>query len=143
MRAVHLAELRAGVWTRPDNLGFDRTAGRAADRAGAASWWTARPEEDPKALARRLFAPDRWQAEARRRVAALEGATDGLAAGLGRDSLATAFATGALALRHIRGDPLLPPPLLPAGWLGPDLRTAYRRFQTEFSRAARGWFRTR
>jgi phenylacetic acid degradation operon negative regulatory protein len=131
MRAAHLAELRPGVWTRPDNLG--------GTRPGGASWWTGTPEEDPAALARRLFATERWQADARRRIDALAAATGALGDGLVRE----AFVTGAAALRHVRADPLLPPPLLPADWPGAELRAAYGRFQTEFTRAARTWFRAR
>jgi phenylacetic acid degradation operon negative regulatory protein len=131
MRTAHLAELRAGVWTRPDNLPGPRPA--------VATWWTGRPDDDPAALARRLFGTDRWQARGVRLVREVEAATDALADGLVRE----AFVTGAAALRHVRADPLLPPALLPPDWPGAELRASYRRFQTEFTRAARTWFRTR
>jgi phenylacetic acid degradation operon negative regulatory protein len=134
MRRAHLAELREGVWTRPANL--------EVARADGVTWWGARPEADPVELASRLFHLDRWQARAARRLRALESATASL--GAGEDGLvAAAFLTGADALRHVRSDPVLPARLLPADWLGADLRAAYRRFQVQFTRAAGAWFRDR
>jgi phenylacetic acid degradation operon negative regulatory protein len=119
MRRLRFAELRGGVWTRPDNLPEESAPGEAWATARAqCTWWTG--------------APDDWATRARdlaRRVGAL---TDDLEAG--RDAaLAPGFVAGAAALQHARRDPILPVELLPAAWPGDDLRTGYARFQRAFA----------
>src|SRR4051812_36382177 len=57
MRRVRMAEVRAGMWARPDNLpraSAPDDAWRVADAQCA--WWTAEPDDDPAALAEDLFA---------------------------------------------------------------------------------------
>ena len=132
LRRAGLAEWREGVWIRPANVTFDEPPG--------CEWLDVHPDVDARALAARLFAPDAWRAEAMRRIAALDAATARLAYD-GADALAPAFVAGALALRHVRADPLLPPELLPAPWPGDALRAAYVTYQREFAAVARVWFR--
>src|SRR6478609_6933740 len=117
LRRAGLAEWREGVWIRPANVTFDEPPG--------CEWLDVHPDVDARALAARLFAPGAWRAEAMRRT----------------DALAPAFVAGALALRHVRADPLLPPELLPAPWPGDALRAAYVTYQREFAAVARVWFR--
>jgi phenylacetic acid degradation operon negative regulatory protein len=133
MRRLRFAELRPGVWTRPDNLPEESAPADAWTTARSqCTWWAATPDDDPAALAERLFAPDEWATRARavsQRVGAL---TDDLEAGHDA-ALAAGFVAGAAALQHARRDPILPVELLPADWPGPALRAAYARFQRAFS----------
>jgi phenylacetic acid degradation operon negative regulatory protein len=132
LRRARLAEWREGVWLRPDNVPV-REDPRAA-------WLTARPDDDPVALARRLFAPETWDTEARRLATHLDRATRALRRE-GTAAIAPAFLAGAAVLRHIRSDPLLPDALLPAGWSGGTLRAEYTGYRDEFAVVARDWFR--
>lgn len=134
LRRARLAEWREGVWLRPDNVEI------AEDPRAA--WLEARPDDDPVGLARRLFAPQRWDEEARRLAAHLDRATSALRRH-GTDAIAPAFLAGAAVLRHIRSDPLLPDALLPAAWSATTLRAQYRAYRDEFALVAREWFRTR
>lgn len=137
MPALHHAELREGVWTRPDNL----PAGEAqAVLERQCMVWRGRPDDDPMTLADRLFAPERWAARAMQlldRVDAVIASLQDGDAGLDPDG----FVTGAATLRHVRADPLLPAALLPAGWPGDALRAAYGAYRERFGDAATEWFR--
>jgi phenylacetic acid degradation operon negative regulatory protein len=146
MRRLRCAELREGVWTRPDNL----PRGAAAEEAWRVAqeqceWWSGRPDDDPADLAARLFGPDDWAREARALVEELELATVAVRGVSVADStdhaLADAFVAGAAAVAHLRADPLLPAELCPAPWPGADLRQAYGAYERTFSTALRGWFR--
>lgn len=138
MRRLHLGERREGVWMRPDNLALD-VPGAVRQQC---EWLDARPDDDPVALASRLFRPDRWARRADALQSRLAELTGSLSAG-DHDSVAGAFVAGAAALRHIGLDPLLPPELLPADWPGEALRAEYARYQRAFDRVARAWFRER
>jgi phenylacetic acid degradation operon negative regulatory protein len=136
MRRFHFAERREGVWLRPDNLELDipevirRQCG----------WLSARPDDDPVALAARLFRPDRWARRANTLSERLATMTSGLARGE-PGLVAEAFVAGAAALRHIGSDPLLPRELLPQAWPGTALRDQYATYQRSFNTAAGAWFR--
>nr|MBA2282852.1 hypothetical protein [Acidimicrobiia bacterium] len=58
-----------------------------------------------------------------------------------RGALAAGFVLSAAVLRALQSDPLLPPPLLPAGWPGPALRDDYDRYDAAYRRVLRAWFR--
>ncbi|MGQ0823475.1 MAG: PaaX family transcriptional regulator C-terminal domain-containing protein [Actinomycetota bacterium] len=140
MRRCRFAELREGLWVRPDNV--PRAAAPAAAWHVAdeqCTWWTGRPEEDPLELAAALFAAPDWARHARALRTRLAVVTTKLP-GSERD-LADAFLVGAAALAHIRADPLLPRALCPEPWSGEELRAAYLGYQQRFSAAARAWFR--
>ncbi|MBP2194394.1 PaaX family transcriptional regulator C-terminal domain-containing protein [Nocardia goodfellowii] len=118
MRANKLAELREGVWTRPDNIAI--TLGRDATRRIAQ--FRAEPQSAPMKLAESLFRPKNWARDAERLLRAFESGK----------TMADRFEVAAAAVRHILDDPLLPEPLLPANWPGPRLRAEYEGFRTEF-----------
>jgi phenylacetic acid degradation operon negative regulatory protein len=132
LRRARMAEWREGVWIRPDNV--------AIAESSACEWLDVRPDADPVALAAELFAPAHWRDVATDLVRGLRDATAALAAEP-TTALAPAFLAGAAALRHVRGDPLLPDELLPAPWPGDELRAAYVAYQREFAAVARAWFR--
>jgi phenylacetic acid degradation operon negative regulatory protein len=112
-----LAELREGVWTRPANL--RRAAAYSSDPV--LTCFRARPDEDPAELAARLWDLDTWAKEGEDLLGLLDSTTDA----------AQRLAVAANVVRHLTADPLLPGPLLPGGWPGPALRTAYAAYQRE------------
>lgn len=134
MRHLRHAELRDGVWIRPDNLPRASAAEEwwtIADEQ--CDWWTATPHDDPGDL----FGAADWASRANRlreRLVRMTGALD-------EDHLADAFVTGAAALSHIRSDPLLPEELANAG-LGDGLRVAYGKYEAAFSEVIQEWFRS-
>jgi phenylacetic acid degradation operon negative regulatory protein len=140
MRHVRFAEVREGLWTRPDNLPRASAAPEWWDVVdGQCTWWTARPEGDAAALAFEIFEAQQWADAASTATAALGSATRALV-GSGDDALATAFVAGASALTHVRADPMLPAELVdPAA--GTALRAAYVAWENAFSAAVRAWFR--
>lgn len=133
---ARLAELREGVWLRPDNL----DGGAARPVATELRWSVAIPEGDAAALAAELWDLQAWAATAaslRRRMAAL---VRPLEAG-DRSPLADGFVVSADVLRHLQADPLLPQELLPAAWPGAALRADYDRYDRAYRAVLRDWFR--
>lgn len=142
MRRLHLAELREGVWTRPDNLpaAAQPAAARAVVEAQCALW-QATPPDDAVALVGELFDPAGWARRADELATRLDAAAVSLAEGES-GLMAEAFVVGAAVLIHVRADPLLPPALLPAPWPGTDLRARYQSYRRAFAAATASWFRT-
>lgn len=117
LAGARLAELREGVWTRPANL--RRAPSYAGDSVLAS--FRARPDDDPRQLARELWDLADWAAVGRdllRRLARTKAP-------------APRLAVAAHVVRHLTADPLLPRELLPADWPGAELRTAYADYQAE------------
>ncbi len=117
LAGARLAELREGVWTRPANL--RRVASYAGDPV--LTTFRSRPDVDPADLARSLWDLAGWATGGRDLLRRLERTT----------KPAPRLAVAAHIVRHLTADPLLPPSLLPAGWPGQDLRTAYAAYQAE------------
>ncbi|WP_377319956.1 PaaX domain-containing protein, C- domain protein [Pimelobacter simplex] len=117
LASYRLAELREGVWTRPANL---RRAREYADDE-VLSTFRVTPDEDPVALAARLWDLGAWAAEGRALLARLAATPEP----------AARLAVAAHVVRHLAADPLLPAALLPAGWPAGDMRTAYAGYQDE------------
>ncbi|WP_328548634.1 PaaX family transcriptional regulator C-terminal domain-containing protein [Streptomyces platensis] len=117
MAALRLAELREGSWLRPANL--DRP--RPAVVTDQCTWFTGTPDDEPAALAGRLWDLTGWAGRARALSAALDRA----------GPHADRFTVAAAALRHLLADPLLPADLLPENWPGEQLRRKYAEFETE------------
>lgn len=137
-RGLRLAELREGVWARPDNL--PPLPGGQAEAVVAAQCerWTATPAADEAALARRLWDLDGWSDRADRLMAALDHTGPRLARGEDA-TLPEAFVLSAAVLRHLQSDPLLPDALLPAGWPGPALRASHRDWRRRFEATWEAW----
>ncbi len=119
---ARLAELREGVWTRPANLR------RAPAYAGnpVLTTFRATTDEDPVALAARLWDLDAWSEAGRDHVRRLDEARDP----------ADRLAEAALLVRHLSTDPLLPEALLPTGWPGGEMRATYAAYQQELRELA-------
>src|SRR5688500_1506370 len=113
-----LAELREGVWMRPDNL--DRAW--PDDLAAVSRRVTVRPLEDAAELAAELWDLEGWAAQGRALLDAIDAAE---AAG----DRSAGFAAVVTGVRHLTSDPLLPAELLPDDWPGARLRTAYDDFR--------------
>jgi phenylacetic acid degradation operon negative regulatory protein len=132
LTASRLAEQREGVWLRPANLPLDPAVIGHADVVA----YTARPEVPPGPLAADLFDLAGWAAGADRLLALLA-----VTRVEGPDDLAGGFVRSAAVVRHLAADPLLPDPLLPAGWPGPVLRDAYRTWDARYREVLRAWGR--
>ncbi|MGV0834090.1 PaaX family transcriptional regulator C-terminal domain-containing protein [Mycolicibacterium thermoresistibile] len=112
------AELREGVWLRPDNL----PAELAPDIEQRVHRLHAR-DDDPVALARRLWDLPGWAATGEQLLDEMAGAAD----------VPARFVVAARMVRHLLADPVLPDALLPAEWPGTAVREAYRGFAAELA----------
>lgn len=116
------AELREGVWLRPDNLDH-----QAEDSTlGQCTFFTCQ-YPDSQDLVDRLWDLEEWADIARELDAALDETTD----------LKSGFLWIAEAVRHLRLDPYLPPELLPGDWPGPRLHERYAAFRDQFAQRLR------
>lgn len=139
--ALHLAELREGVWIRPDNLDPQRfpTSRVVLDQQctqfhGAATDITAEQ-------VRSLFSLGAWADDACGLIDAMNAA---LETGNREDSaerFTYEFALSIAVVRHLQLDPLLPVELTGDKWPGRALRSTYRRFDHAFKQKMNGAFR--
>lgn len=138
MRSLRLAELRDGVWMRPDNLA-GWPSGPAADVVRSqCRWLSAVPDDEPGGLAAELWDLGGWA----QRACSLLEAANGLRPELERgatEGLAPGFLLSAAVLRHLQADPLLPPQLLPADWPGQELRDGYDVFDRAYRAVLAAW----
>lgn len=111
-------ELREGVWLRPDNLDVDLTASVRSKARVLRSY-----DEDPAQLAAQLWDLRAWAAAADHLLDRMTTAGD----------VPGRFAVAAGMVRHLLADPVLPEELLPPGWPGDRLRSAYADFATELA----------
>ena len=131
LRQQRLAELREGVWVRPDNL--------PAITHPECVWVTGTLDETIDVAA--LFGTDEWASVARELLDDLAATAPRLAA-RDADVLAETFVIAAAATRHLTLDPLLPRELLPRDWPGDALREAYDAYQSDFTATWRQWFKS-
>lgn len=136
MRDLRMAELREGVWLRPDNL-----AARALPEVAGRCLWLAATPEGPATLAASVWDLAGWARHAQRLRTEMDDVFADLDAGR-TDALAPAFVLSAAVLRHFQADPLLPAELLPDGWPGAALRVEYDRYDAAFLAVWRAWFRS-
>ncbi len=141
MSAGRRAELREGVWLRPDNLGRGTWAGGEAEVVARQCRTFATRPDHPAAMAEELWDLDGWAARGRTLLASVERGAEQLARH-GVDALADTFVLSADVLRHLLADPLLPGALLPTGWPGRPLRRSYEEFDTAFTTAWTDWYRS-
>lgn len=138
LSALRLAEVREGIWVRPDNLAADRSpdAKRVARRW--CTWWRgARPDPAPDVDG--VWSLAGWAMAARRLQDDMAELIEPLEAGQ-QDGLAEGFVTSAAVLRLLQADPLLPRALLPSGWPGDALRVDYDRYDRAYRAVLRAWF---
>jgi phenylacetic acid degradation operon negative regulatory protein len=138
LATLRLAEVREGVWARPDNLDVDRSPEAAAVARAQCRWWRgAQPAPPPDPTV--LWDLAGWAADAAALVVEMTELQDPLDAH-DRAALGPGFVTSAAVLRHLQADPLLPVPLLPKGWPGDELRAAYDRYDAAYRAVLRDWF---
>jgi len=141
MRLLHLAQAREGVWLRPDNLGAGESGEAETVVAAQCRRFRVHPDdEEPRALAGRLWDLGRWAKRAVHLRAEMDGLVGRLETG-DTDALAPGFVTSAGVLRHFLADPLLPSSLVPDQWPGGALRADYDRYDRAFKATWREWFR--
>lgn len=130
MRAQRFAELREGVWLRPDNVAVERDP---------SCIWIVGTNDEPIDVGD-LFGLDEWAETARALLGELERTVPSLRE---RDAsaLGETFIVAAATTRHLTVDPLLPAELLPTGWPGEELRRAYDDYQAQFAATWRAWFK--
>jgi phenylacetic acid degradation operon negative regulatory protein len=116
------AELREGVWMRPDNLD-PKPVGVLGDEVRSRLRVLRARDDDPVGLARQLWDLPGW---ARTGHELLEAMTKA-------DDVPARFVVAAAMVRHLLTDPMLPGDLLPSGWPGPALRTRYQSFAAELT----------
>jgi phenylacetic acid degradation operon negative regulatory protein len=127
--ALHLAELREGVWTRPANLDPDRLPGSRAVLDRQCLRFRDAACDMPAAAVRDLFGLDGWAHDTRRLTTAM---ADELA-DAGDDPPVYQFLLSIAVVRHLLLDPVLPVALLPPDWPAENLRRTYRRFDETFN----------
>lgn len=137
--ALHLAELREGIWFRPDNLDRDRLPTLRAVLDRQCVHFHGAETDIPAGTVKSLFRLDDWAADARRLTAVMSEELDIEAAGA--DDFRYQFALSIAAVRHLQLDALLPTELIPRQWPASALRNTYRRFDAEFKHRLNTAFR--
>lgn len=141
MAALHLAELRDGVWVRPDNLVGEPRPG-SSSAGGACHWFLGNPVHAPGGdeteLAASLWDLDGWVRTAQELRRSMHELLGPLRAGEPQ-ALAPGFVLSAAVLRHFLADPLLPRELLPRHWPGRALRDDYDRYDAAYRALLREW----
>ena len=139
--ALHLAELREGVWIRPDNLDPQRfpTFREVLDQQcihfhGAATDITADK-------VRSLFSLGEWADDAGVLIDAMDAALNGSKRDESTESFTYEFALSIAVVRHLQLDPLLPVEFNGDHWPGNALRGTYRRFDHAFKQRINRAFR--
>ncbi len=135
LASLKLAELREGVWLRPDNLGTTRAP--STDLV----WATVVPDTDPGDLVAALWDLDDWADEARRLCLGLADSAAAFAAD-DDEMLTPGFVLAAAVLRHLLADPALPAELAPPDWPAAGLRGVYDDFEAAYQALLRRFFRS-
>lgn len=137
--ALHLAELREGVWLRPDNLNRNRLPALREILDQQCVHFHGAQTGIPAADVTSLFDLEDWAVDARRLTNAMRDEID--VEGGGADVFTYHFALSIAAVRHLELDPLLPVELIPRQWPAHTLRSTYRRFDEVFKRRLNAAFR--
>jgi phenylacetic acid degradation operon negative regulatory protein len=135
LTAARLAELREGVWLRPDNLDASIELPVPADQV---RWFRSFPTDDPVTLAGALWDLPAWAEEAARLREDMGELIEPLEEGDPR-VLREGFVLSAAVLRQFQVDPLLPAELLPPDWPGGALRKEYDRYDAAYRALLLTW----
>jgi phenylacetic acid degradation operon negative regulatory protein len=133
--ALHLAEIREGVWIRPDNLDPQRLPSSRAVLDAQCVHFHGADSDITVDATRSLFALDSWGDDARSLILAMNDELDTVRQEADEIAALTyQFALSIAVVRHLQLDPLLPAALIPPDWPAATLRNAYRRFDDSFKR---------
>jgi phenylacetic acid degradation operon negative regulatory protein len=139
--ALHLAELREGVWIRPDNLDPQRLPTSRAVLDQQCTHFHGAATDITADKMRSLFSLDEWTADARELTEAMDVALNPSKRDDSAESFRYEFALSIAVVRHLQLDPLLPVELIPEHWPGHTLRSTYRRFDDAFKQRMNSVFR--
>ena len=139
--ALHLAELREGVWIRPDNLDPQRfPTFRAVLDHQCIHFHGAATDITPDKV-RSIFSLGEWADDARALIEAMDVALETGKRDDSTETITREFALSIAVVRHLQLDPLLPVELIGEHWPGHTLRSTYRRFDHAFKQRMDGAFR--
>jgi len=131
LRVLRLANLQPGVWVRPNNLDLSLEEVLREYGLDKEVIWAIGPLHHGRSdasLARDLFDLEDLARQIDRACRDLKTSARRLST-LPRDrALAESFLVGGRAIKALFGDPLLPPPLLPALWRGEELRARFAAY---------------
>jgi phenylacetic acid degradation operon negative regulatory protein len=133
--ALHLAELREGVWIRPDNLDPQRLPTSRAVLDQQCTHFHGAATDITADKMRSLFALDQWADDASVLIEAMNDALGTRDRDDSAENIRNEFALSIAVVRHLQLDPLLPVELIPDRWPGRGLRGTYRRFDKAFKRS--------
>jgi len=140
--ALHLAELREGVWIRPDNLDPQRLPASQAVLDQQCTHFHGAATDITAEQVRSVFSLDDWADDARALIEAMDvQLKPGKRSGSPED-FRYEFALSIAVVRHLQLDPLLPVELVGDGWPSYALRSTYRRFDHAFKRRMNSAFRS-
>jgi phenylacetic acid degradation operon negative regulatory protein len=138
--ALHLAELREGVWIRPDNLDPQRLPTSRAVLDHQCTHFHGAATDITAGTMQSLFCLDAWAEDARILIDAMNDELDATGSDT-TERFTYRFALSIAVVRHLQLDPLLPDELIPRRWPGRALRTTYRGFDDAFKRRMNNAFR--
>ena len=118
LQGKRFAELREGVWLRPDNVNLKLTTD-ALDRVRVLHT----RDDNPVELAGRLWDLLGWARIGHHLLDEMAAASD----------VPARFVAAAAMVRHLLTDPVLPDELLPDVWPGAQLRESYENFAAELA----------
>jgi phenylacetic acid degradation operon negative regulatory protein len=130
--ALHLAELREGIWFRPDNLDRKRLPSLRAVLDRQCVHFHGAATDIPAATVRTLFGLDDWALDARLLTLGMRDELEVEA--IETADIAYQFRLSVTVIRHLQLDPQLPAELIPPQWPGPELRRTFRRFDDVFKK---------
>lgn len=143
MVRLRMAELRDGVWLRPDNLDRTDPTWRSDVVDRQCQWFLADPQltldRGDADVAAGLWDLSGWAARADELRREMHVSVVRLEDG-DTDALAPGFVLSAAVLRHFVADPLLPRELLPRRWPGDALRADYDRYDAAYRGVLGRWY---
>jgi phenylacetic acid degradation operon negative regulatory protein len=139
--ALHLAELREGVWIRPDNLDPQRLPGSQAVLDQQCTHFHGAATDITADKVGSLFSLADWADDATALIEAMDVQLKPRKRAGSTGDFRYEFALSIAVVRHLQLDPLLPVELVGDNWPGHTLRGTYRRFDSAFTRRMNSAFR--
>lgn len=137
---LKLAEIREGLWMRPDNR-RERTPAPAHAVVDAQAIWLRGIRPDSSADLVEAFDIRKWAEHARDLVTEMEQWQDALDRRR-TEALGETFVIAADVLRHLVADPELPADLVDDTWPADALRRRFDRFDRAFKETWTTWYRS-